>query len=133
MTALLFQSTRQGADPGAAPVGFAQALLKGLAPDGGLFVPRQWPVHAPRELCARIGLPPAQYLTAAGLARIGALLLAPLVAGSELAGQLPAITAQAFNFPAPLVPLARATDCAAVYVPATGLNVGVAAVGVPPA
>jgi threonine synthase len=102
---MLFQSTRRGADPGAAPVGFAQALLKGLAPDGGLFVPQQWPAHAPRELCDRIGLPPAQYLTAEGLARIGALLLAPLVAGSELAGQLPAITAQAFSFPAPLVPL----------------------------
>src|ERR1700733_12797928 len=100
MTAMLFQSTR-----GASPVGFAQALLKGLAPDGGLFVPQQWPVHAPRELCERIGLPPAQYLTAAGLARIGALFLAPLVAGSELAGQLPAITAQAFSFPAPVVPL----------------------------
>jgi threonine synthase len=106
---MLFQSTRQGMDQGndagASAVGFTQALLKGLAPDGGLFVPQQWPVHAPRELCERIGLPPAQYLTAEGLARIGALLLAPLVAGSELAGQLPAITAQAFSFPAPLVPL----------------------------
>jgi len=102
---MLFQSTRQGSQPGASPVGFAQALLKGLAPDGGLFVPQQWPLHAPQELCDQIGLPPAQYLTAAGLARIGTLLLAPLAAGSELAGQLPAITAQAFSFPAPLVPL----------------------------
>jgi threonine synthase len=105
---MLFQSTRQGADPAAATVGFAQALLKGLAPDGGLFVPQQWPLHAPRALCDRIGLPPAQYLTAAGLSRIGALLLAPLVAGSELAGQLPAITAQAFSFPAPIVQLEAA-------------------------
>ena len=102
-----FQSTRRGADPDAT-VGFAQALLKGLAPDGGLFVPQQWPLHTPRELCDRIGLPPAQYLTAAGLARIGTLLLAPLVAGSELAGQLPAITAQAFSFPAPIVQLEAA-------------------------
>ena len=86
---MLFQSTRRGADPGAAPVGFAQALLKGLAPDGGLFVPQQWPVHAPPQLCDRIGLSPDRYLTAEGLARIAAVLLAPLVAGSELAGQLP--------------------------------------------
>ena len=105
---MLFQSTRQSADPAAATVGFAQALLKGLAPDGGLFVPQQWPLHTPRDLCDRIGLPPDQYLTAAGLARIGALLLAPLVAGSELAGQLPAISAQAFSFPAPVVPLETA-------------------------
>jgi len=98
---MLFQSTRAGA----ATTGFARALLKGLAPDGGLYVPQQWPVQEPAQLCARVGLSPQQYLTAEGLARIGALLLEPLLAGSELASQLPAITAQAFNFPAPLVPL----------------------------
>jgi threonine synthase len=103
---MLFQSTRQSADASAATASFTQALLKGLAPDGGLFVPQQWPVQQPAQLSARIGLPPEQYLTAAGLARIGTLLLAPLVADSELAGTLPQICAQAFNFPAPLVPLA---------------------------
>ena len=100
-----FHSTRQGSHAAAATVSFTQALLKGLAPDGGLFVPREWPQLSPQELCARIGLPPGQYLTAEGLARIGAVLLAPLVAGSELADELPAITAQAFSFPAPVVPL----------------------------
>src|SRR5579862_6361355 len=105
---MLFLSTRQRADAAneTAAAGFTQALLKGLAPDGGLYVPRQWPVQEPAELCARIGLPPDQYLTAAGLARIAALLLAPLVQDSELESQLPAITAQAFSFPAPIVPLA---------------------------
>ncbi len=106
---MLFLSTRQHAHQSAdhrTAAGFTQALLKGLAPDGGLYVPQQWPVHEPAQLCARIGLPPDQYLTAAGLARIGALLLAPLVQDSELASQLPAITAQAFSFPAPVVPLA---------------------------
>jgi threonine synthase len=98
---MLFQSTRNNT----ATVGFTQALLKGLAPDGGLYVPQHWPVHQPAQLCAGIGLPPAQYLTAAGLARIGALLLAPLVRDSDLASELPAITAQAFSFPAPRVPL----------------------------
>src|SRR5271156_4382296 len=100
---MLYQSTRQTA--GGAALGFAQALLKGLAPDGGLYVPQHWPALQPAQLCAQIGLPPDEYLSAQGLARIGALLLAPLVAGSELETQLPQITAQAFNFPAPLVPL----------------------------
>jgi threonine synthase len=65
-------------------------------------------VHQPAQLCARVGLPPRQYLTAEGLARIGALLLEPLVRDSELASQLAAISAQAFSFPAPLVPLPAA-------------------------
>src|SRR6202046_3850777 len=102
---MLFQSTRQHPNEPATSSSFAQALLKGLAPDGGLYVPRHWPVRPPAALCERIALPPAQYLTAAGLARIGALFLAPLVEGSELASQLPEITAQAFSFPAPVVPL----------------------------
>src|SRR5580700_6719425 len=102
---MLFHSTRQPADERSTTTGFAHALLKGLAPDGGLYVPQQWPVQRAAALCEQIDLPPEQYLTAAGLARVGALFLAPLVEGSELASQLPAITAQAFSFPAPLVPL----------------------------
>jgi threonine synthase len=102
---MLYQSTRQDPRKSAATVGFSAALLKGLAPDGGLFVPQQWPVLQPAELCARIGLPPQQYLTATGLARVAAQLLAPLVQDSELADALSAISAEAFTFPAPLVPL----------------------------
>ncbi len=103
---MLYHSTRKAENDSAAGSGFSQALLKGLAPDGGLYVPQQWPVHQPAALCEQIGLPPEQFLTAEGLARIGALLLAPLVAGDELATELPAITAQAFSFPAPVVTLA---------------------------
>lgn len=102
---MLFQSTRQSLTEPQTPSSFAQALLKGLAPDGGLYVPQHWPVQQPAQLCARIGLAPAQYLSAAGLARIGELLLAPLVQDSELAGELAAITARAFSFPAPLTGL----------------------------
>ena len=102
---MLFQSTRQSPTEPQTTSGFAQALLKGLAPDGGLYVPQHWPVQQPAQLSARIGLPPAQYLTAAGLARIGELLLAPLVQDSELAGELAAITSQAFSFPAPRIDL----------------------------
>jgi threonine synthase len=103
---MLFQSTRHNPRSEPAAIGFAPALLAGLARDGGLYVPQRWPVHQPAQLCARIGLAPEQYLTAAGLARIGELLLAPLLQESVLAGELPAITAQAFSFPAPLVALA---------------------------
>lgn len=105
---MLFQSTRQDPKDSAPSTGFTQALLKGLAPDGGLYVPQEWPALDPTRLRLRIGLPADQYLTAPGLARIGALLLEPLIRGSELESALPAITAQAFSFPAPLVPLGEA-------------------------
>ena len=100
-----FQSTRAGPAGSAASFDFTQALVKGLAADGGLFVPQHWPVHEPAALCARIGVPPEEYLSAHGLARIATLLLEPLVAGSELAEPLAQLSAQAFNFPAPQVPL----------------------------
>jgi threonine synthase len=85
-----FTSTR---DP-AQTVGFAAALLQGLAPDGGLYVPREWPALRPETFGAESDLP-----------GVGARLLAPFVAGDALAAALPAITRDAFNFPAPLVPL----------------------------
>ncbi len=37
-----FHSTRQDPNTSAVRSGFAQALLKGLAPDGGLYVPQHW-------------------------------------------------------------------------------------------
>jgi threonine synthase len=81
---MMFHSTR-----GAAPaVSFSQALLTGLAPDGGLYVPGQWP-----ELGS---------LQGRSLPALGQELIAPYAAGDELAGTLPQLTADAFNFPAPL-------------------------------
>jgi threonine synthase len=85
-----YSSTR---DP-AQKAGFAAALLQGLAPDGGLYVPRAWP-----------GLKPESFGKESDLPGVGAHLIAPFVAGDPLAASLPAITADAFNFPAPLVPL----------------------------
>ncbi len=86
-----FVSTR---DPARA-VDFAQALEQGLAPDGGLYVPSEWPAFTPEEL-----EPSSRVLS--GLA---ARLLEPFAAGSPLAGELPQIAAEAFSFDAPLVPL----------------------------
>jgi threonine synthase len=34
----------------AAPADFAEVLLAGLAPDGGLYVPEQWPAFTPTEI-----------------------------------------------------------------------------------
>ncbi len=75
-------------------VGFGAALRQGLAPDGGLYVPEQWPQQALQGLDADTQL-----------AALAAQLLAPFAAGDALAPAMPDIAAEAFNFPAPLVPL----------------------------
>lgn len=82
-----FASTR-GQAPAAS---FSDALLTGLAPDGGLYVPQQWP-----ELGS---------LRGDSLPRLGAALIGAVAGEDPLAAELPAICADAFNFPAPLKPL----------------------------
>ena len=81
---MMFDSSRHQA-PAA---GFSQALLQGLAPDGGLYVPQQWP-----DLSA---------LAAAGLPQIGRELIGAFAEGDALAPQVAGITRDAFSFPAPL-------------------------------
>ncbi len=49
-------STR-GADPQQAPLNFEQVTLAGLAGDGGLYVPNQWPAISRDEIAAMSGLP----------------------------------------------------------------------------
>jgi threonine synthase len=79
-----FASTR-GRTP---DVTFSQALLQGLAPDGGLYVPQQWP-----DLSG----------AAAGeLPSLGQQLIGSFAAGDQLADAVPAITRDAFNFAAPM-------------------------------
>src|SRR6266478_6097258 len=86
----LFVSSR-GQAPAA---GFSAAVLQGLAPDGGLYVPVTWPRLAPPD-----------FEGASDLASVAARLLAPFVAGDPLAPMLSSVAAEAFSFPAPLVPL----------------------------
>ena len=88
--AMRFASTR---DSGLT-VSFGGALLRGLAPDGGLYVPSSWPRVEPESLAGLTDLP-----------ELAAQLLAPFVAGDAFAADLPAVAAEAFNFPAPLVSL----------------------------
>jgi threonine synthase len=86
----LFTSSR-----GEAPaIVFSAAVLRGLAPDGGLYLPVSWPRLSAEDFAGLTGLP-----------AIGARLLAPFLAGDQLAAQLPAIAHEALNFPAPLVAL----------------------------
>lgn len=71
------------------------AFAQGLAADGGLYVPTEWP-----KLTAQA--------EADDLPALAAELLSPLAADDELAGELPTIAREAFNFPAPLVTLDEA-------------------------
>lgn len=81
-------STRGSAEP----VGFAEAVLRSLAPDGGLYVPSALP-RSP-DMDALLELP---------WQRRSALILERLLGGEPDAEELAAAAAQAFDFPVPLV------------------------------
>lgn len=86
-------STRGGVPP--TPID--TALVAGLAPDGGLFVPAHIPALA--------GPDPR-----AGLAETALAVLAPYFEKSSLRTQLASICEEAFSFDAPLRPLAGEGD-----------------------
>jgi threonine synthase len=86
----LYRSSRAQA----APATFSQVVLQGLAPDGGLYVPEVWP-----------RLSPGDFNGSSELSVVATELLTPFLAGDPVAPQLPAITREALDFPAPLVPL----------------------------
>lgn len=69
----------------------SDAVLRGLAPDGGLYVPETFPALSADALDG-----------AETLAGVAARLLAPFFAGDALAEALPEICAEAFTFPVPL-------------------------------
>jgi threonine synthase len=88
--AFLFRSSR-----GEAPLStFSQAVLQGLALDGGLYVPVSWPALGAADFASDSELP-----------AIATRLLRPFVADDPLARELGAMAREAFDFPAPLVPL----------------------------
>jgi len=88
-----FVSTR-----GQAPaVDIDAALVAGLAPDGGLYVPESIPT-------LDLSTPHAS------LAETAQAVLAPWFSGSRIESQLAALCAHAFAFDAPLRPLAGAGD-----------------------
>jgi len=83
-----FQSTR---DP-SHTLGLGAAISRGLAPDGGLYVPDVLPRVDASVLARESTLP-----------SLAARMLAPFADGDVMADLLPAITADAFSFPAPVV------------------------------
>jgi threonine synthase len=85
-----YQSTR-GQSPA---VSFGAAITQGLAPDGGLYVPESWP-----------SLKLSDFDGATTLADVGERFVAPFAAGDPVASQISDIVADAFDFPAPLVPV----------------------------
>jgi threonine synthase len=78
-------------------VSFGQALAQGLAPDGGLYMPETWP-----------SIPLSDFDGAVGLPEVAEVMLRPFVAGDPIASQIGDVVRDAFNFPAPLVPVADA-------------------------
>jgi threonine synthase len=90
-----FVSTRGGAPP----VAFSEAILRGLAPDGGLYVPQTWPAPEVDALDAEATLP-----------ALAVEILRPFLQGDELEPELESICARAFDFPMPLEHLERRTS-----------------------
>jgi threonine synthase len=89
-----FVSTRGAA----APVTLSEALSRGLADDGGLYVPETLPRFSPDEFAAPGGFE---------LHEVATRLLAPFFAGDALEPELRAIVRAAFDIPCPLVPLSE--------------------------
>jgi threonine synthase len=73
---------------------FSQAVLQGLAPDGGLYVPLNWPQFTAADFASDETLP-----------AVASRLLAPFLQGDALCAQLAGVAHEALDFPAPLVPL----------------------------
>ena len=53
-------STRHGSQGSPAPLGFEEIMLAGLARDGGLYLPAEWPHFSPAEIAKLKGLPYAE-------------------------------------------------------------------------
>jgi len=82
-----FRSTRE--DP--EQVSFSEALLRGIAPDGGLYVPVTFPRFSATD-----------FVGDHSLAEVARTLLCPFVEDTELAPELDRICSEALDFPVPL-------------------------------
>jgi threonine synthase len=87
-----FVSTRGGG----VPVGLGRAILQGIGTDGGLFIPDRLPAIRWRDVPVSAPLP-----------ALAAQVIAPFADGDPLEQDLGAICRETFDFPAPLVRLAR--------------------------
>ena len=96
-----FYSTR-----GQGPVNLDQALVQGIADDGGLFMPTPLPA-----------LSVADFDGSASLTSVAETLLAPFFGGSALAAELRQIVEETFSFPIPLTDLPSKTGRARRTLP----------------
>ncbi len=79
---------------GAGPVSLDEALRKGIADDGGLFLPQQFPTFAVTDFAA-----------AESISEVAAVLLGPFFAGSSLQGDVEKILDETFSFSIPTTTL----------------------------
>ena len=89
---MILHSTRHTAPE----VTFREALLRGLAPDGGLYLPTAIPRLSPSSMAGWHGL---------GIGEIAVRVLSHLVGDEFDREAFPALVREAFNFPAPTVPV----------------------------
>jgi threonine synthase len=75
-------------------VGLDEALVNGIASDGGLYVPVELPTFSPDD-----------FGQAASIPKVAAVLLRPFFADSSLGGDLEQILAETFRFPIPATEL----------------------------
>ncbi|MEQ9563555.1 MAG: threonine synthase, partial [Woeseiaceae bacterium] len=71
-----------------------EALLCGMATDGGLFVPESWPA-----------MPVERFAAAESIQQVAGVFLSPFFSGSRLESSLGDIIEETFRFPIPLRPL----------------------------
>ena len=89
---MILGSTRRSAPP----VSFRDALLRGLAPDGGLYLPTSWPSVPSDVISSWRGLP---------IGEIAVRVLTHLVGEEFDRTAFADLVRDAFDFPAPTVPL----------------------------
>jgi len=89
---MILVSTRHAAPP----VTFREALLGGLAPDGGLYLPTSIPPIDRQAMVSWRGLP---------IGDVAVRVLSHLVGDEFDRGTLERLTREAFDFPAPTVPI----------------------------
>ena len=75
---------------GSGPVTLDEALVRGIAPDGGLYLPETLPDFSIDD-----------FAQAETIGQVADVLLAPFFAGSSLAGEVQAVLAETFGFPIP--------------------------------
>jgi threonine synthase len=90
-----FYSTRNAGETAS----LSEALARGIAPDGGLYVPESFPSFSIDDFAGR-----------EGIAEVAPIFLAPFFAGDPLEASLRSIVAEAFDFPVPIKPLPGGQD-----------------------